>query len=340
MRQLSLSILFLGVAVIALAQKNPHGFTASPNCLDCHNTESWDFTSSNFSHDTTAFILEDQHQYVKCSSCHPTLVFSKTQSSCVDCHTDMHSGTVGLDCQRCHDAKSWLVINTTEIHDLGRFPLLGAHKTADCASCHTSASDLTFSPLGVECIDCHRQDYQATTTPNHVEAGFSLECMDCHKIDAYQWSASGINHDFFPLIQGHALNNCASCHTNGLSAPLSAECYSCHQSDYTSTTNPSHQSLGFDTNCTQCHTLAPGWRPAEFRAHDAVSFPIYSGKHRGEWNSCSDCHTEPSNLSVFTCTNCHEHNQSEMDGEHRDVSGYVYSSPSCFACHPRGEEDD
>ncbi len=337
MRKLSLNILLLCVSIFVFAQKNPHGYTASTNCLNCHNTESWNFTSTNFSHDTTGFVLEGEHKNVSCSSCHPTLEFSKATSNCTDCHTDMHSGTVGLDCDRCHDNKSWIIENTTELHELSRFPLLGSHKMADCSSCHTSASNLTFDPLGAECIDCHRNDYLATTTPNHAEAGFSVECMDCHKIDASEWSSSGINHDFFPLVKGHAIKDCALCHTNGFNTPLSTDCFSCHQKDYTSAANPNHQNLGFDTNCTQCHTIDPGWKPAEFRDHDAVSFPIYSGKHKNEWNDCSSCHTQADNYSLFSCVDCHEHNRSKMDSEHRGVGGYAYSSPSCYACHPTGD---
>jgi hypothetical protein len=29
-----------------------------------------------------------------------------------------------------------------------------------------------------------------------------------------------------------------------------------------------------------------------------------------------------------------------MDDEHDDVSGYVYESTECLACHPDGREDD
>jgi hypothetical protein len=71
--------------------------------------------------------------------------------------------------------------------------------------------------------------------------------------------------------------------------------------------------------------------------HDDLFFPIYSGKHDGEWDECSDCHTEPTNYSVFSCITCHEHNQSEMDNEHREVSGYVYDSDACYNCHPNGD---
>ncbi len=338
MFKVSLSILFLCVAVVGSAQKSPHGTMPFKDCTLCHSTADWSFTTSSFSHDTTGFVLTGQHSYVKCADCHTDLVFSEARSNCVNCHTDMHAATLGLDCDRCHETNSWLVRNTLELHEESRFPLLGAHKMADCASCHTSASNLIFEPLGAECIDCHRQDYLATTDPNHVQTRFSTNCIDCHKMDAFEWAAGGINHDFFPLIKGHALNDCASCHTNNLTEPLSTDCYSCHQNDYMSTANPSHQSLGFETNCTQCHTIDPDWKPAEFREHDPL-FPIYSGKHRGEWNSCTDCHKQPQSYALFSCTDCHEHNRSDMDEEHGGISGYTYSSPSCLACHPTGDSE-
>jgi hypothetical protein len=40
---------------------------------------------------------------------------------------------------------------------------------------------------------------------------------------------------------------------------------------------------------------------------------------------------------VFSCTNCHEHNKTEMDSEHREVGGYVYNSVNCLSCHPKGD---
>ena len=56
-------------------------------------------------------------------------------------------------------------------------------------------------------------------------------------------------------------------------------------------------------------------------------FPIYSGKHRGKWSSCSDCHITPGNYKAFECILCHEHsNRTEVDSKHRGVSGYAYQS--------------
>uniref|UniRef100_UPI003216E399 hypothetical protein n=1 Tax=uncultured Draconibacterium sp. TaxID=1573823 RepID=UPI003216E399 len=339
MRSLSLNIVILIWAFVAAAQENPHGEQLKQDCSDCHTTEGWNFVNTGkFNHKTTNFTLEGQHKVTECTTCHTSLVFSEAKTSCVDCHTDMHNTTVGSDCARCHNSQSWIVSNITELHQMSRFPLLGAHTTADCYNCHTSVSRLEFEPLGVECIDCHRQDYMATTNPNHQQAGLSTNCIECHKIDAHEWSASGINHDFFPLTLGHAINQCAACHTSGISEPVSNDCYSCHQNDYLNATNPSHQNSAFSTNCLDCHTTNPDWNPAEFKTHDNL-FPIYSGKHNGEWNNCTDCHQQPENYSVFSCTDCHEHNKPDTDDDHKDVAGYSYNSTACLACHPTGNEE-
>ena len=336
--------LILGLVLLAFwgqAQENPHGKTLKFDCVDCHTTEGWTFSAATakFSHDSTRFILEGQHWVTDCKSCHTTLVFSEAKTNCMDCHTDMHNNTVGLDCARCHDARSWIVSNITEIHQQSRFPLLGAHNTVECSACHTSVSQLEFQPLGVECVDCHRQDFLATTSPNHVQSGFSTDCIECHKIDANEWSSAGFNHDFFPLTQGHDITECSACHTNGLSEPLSPDCFSCHQQNYSSTTNPAHQSLNFSTTCTDCHTTETGWKPARFELHDDLYFPVYSGIHRGEWDNCTDCHTQPETYTLFSCVDCHEHNRSDTDREHNEVSGYSYSSTACYACHPMGREE-
>ncbi len=341
MRKLSLIAILNLIMVFAGAQENPHGEKLTMDCTDCHTTDGWKYSraTSVFNHDLTKFKLEGQHIYTNCVACHTSLVFSDAKSSCVDCHADMHNTTVGTDCSQCHNCESWIVDNITEIHQMSRFPLLGAHNTASCSDCHTSASQLEFEPLGVECIDCHQQDYMATTNPNHVQAGISTNCIECHKIEAFEWSASGINHDFFPLSKGHESIDCATCHATGTTEPISADCYSCHQNDYNSTTNPSHQNSGFTTDCIECHTTDPDWKPAEFKSHDAMFFPIYSGKHREEWNACTDCHTQSENFTVFSCIDCHEHNKSEMDDEHGGINGYTYNSLACFACHPAGNED-
>ncbi len=343
MRKLSSLILVTLFAVKLFAQPSPHGEGYKANCMDCHNTSGWkiDTKKLSFNHNSTNFPLIGQHVAVDCRGCHKSLEFSMAGKECISCHTDIHNQTVGMNCERCHTPASWIVNNITEIHQRSRFPLVGAHRSADCYACHKNASAnlLLFGPLGVECIDCHEQNYNATTNPNHVAANYSKNCLECHKITAVSWTGAGINHSFFPLTAGHAVSNCQDCHKTPNYASTSPDCFSCHQSNYNTTSNPNHASIGFSTSCKDCHTTNPGWKPAQYKDHDAKSFPIYSGKHNGAWSQCSECHQNPASYVQFTCIDCHDHNQGDMNRKHNGVTGYAWNSPACFACHPTGSKD-
>lgn len=485
MRKLSLIIIVVLAFVFISARlmtPSPHGDKLKISCDVCHSAKGWklDREIYSFDHSTTALPLTGKHKLTNCRLCHPTLVFSDAKPACADCHTDLHEQTVGPDCARCHTTDYWIVNNITEIHQRSRFPLLGPHVMADCSGCHKSSSLLRFDPLGIECFDCHQDDYNATTQPNHIQGGYSKNCLECHSINSLTWTSSGIDHSFFPLSAGHAINDCSRCHTGGNFNNLSPECLSCHQADYNTSANPNHTQAQFSTNCTQCHTTNPGWKPttfdhanfpltaghsavvctqchingnynntpneclgchqadydattnpnhiqaqfptsctqchttnpgwkpasfdhttfpltaghnnvaclqchingnynntskecvschltdynnstdpnhissgfpttcavchttnpgwkpADFQSHDAQYFPIYSGKHQGEWNACTECHTQSGNFKVFSCIDCHEHNKTDMDDEHSGVGGYSYNSLACYQCHPTG----
>jgi hypothetical protein len=331
------------VAALQIAKDSPHGEELDISCSECHTPEGWKLDEKHYSfdHNNTQFPLTGQHQTFDCRKCHETLVFSEAETECMSCHTDVHEQTVGMECERCHTSQSWLVHNITEIHQLSRFPLTGPHITATCNDCHKSASSLRFEPLGVECIDCHEADYLSATNPNHLENAYSTNCTDCHSMLAFTWTGAGIDHSFFPLTQGHDLTDCFQCHTQGTDyGTISDECSTCHEDDFNTTLNPNHQQAGFTLGCADCHTTSPGWKPANFFEHDVQFFPVYSGEHNGEWNSCVDCHTNPADYSIFSCTECHEHNQPDMDDEHKDVGGYIYESMACFECHPTGSSDE
>jgi hypothetical protein len=121
-------------------------------------------------------------------------------------------------------------------------------------------------------------------------------------------------------------------------ALVTGACADCHLDDYQGTTNPDHQASGFPTTCESCHRTTR-WRDISGFDHDGLYFPIYSGKHRGRWSDCSDCHTVASNYSSFSCLGCHPHSdRQETDGHHREVGGYTYDSAACYSCHPRGRE--
>jgi len=329
-------ILFLTVILPSLAQ-SPHGDGLKIDCAQCHNSAGWNIEVEyiKFDHSTTKFDLEGTHVKTDCILCHSTLVFDEAPTDCFSCHTDVHSMSVGTDCVRCHTSQTWLVDNISEIHEENGFPLIGTHNGLSCVECHLSETNLRFDNVGNDCISCHRDDYLAVQSPDHT--GFSTNCLDCHNPLGIGWDTDVIAHDFFPLTLGHDIQDCNLCHTNGNFSGADPDCISCHQDDYAQTINPNHQAADFQTDCISCHTTNPGWMPATFD-HDALFFPIYSGEHEGEWNACIDCHTDPNNYSVFTCTTCHMN--SETDENHIGVSGYVYESSACFECHPAGNALD
>ncbi len=399
MRFLSLIIIVIMLIFNRLQTDSPHGSNFKISCKVCHSSKGWQLDKSiySFDHNKTRLPLTGQHTILNCRECHLTLVFSEAKTNCIDCHKDIHQATVGLECSRCHTPNSWLVQNISDIHQISRFPLLGAHRTADCEQCHKSESLLRFDVTGINCIDCHRQTYQGTTNPNHVQAGFSQDCASCHSITAFQWGGAGFDHRIFPLEQGHSGLKCSDCHTAGPFTSTSSACYSCHQqqftaaknpdhitanfstnckdchslspgwkpatfdhstfpltlghatpscadchkgnftnlskdcnschqTDYNNSTNPNHKTLAFSTTCTQCHTTNPGWTPATYTQHDTQFFPIYSGRHRGTWTLCKDCHTNTTNYLLFDCIHCHTN-------VHR---GNNYTNAQCYTCHPRG----
>jgi len=334
-----LSFIVLLLLTLDVQGQNPHGDNLVVDCKACHTSNGWDYVDTlSFDHANTDFALEGQHEFVDCKACHSELIFESANGDCMSCHEDLHAGTVGNDCIRCHTTNNWLVDHIPELHEQNGFVLSGAHATVNCISCHTSDNQLIWTRIGNDCINCHLDDYEATSTPPHAQTGFSTDCAECHSPLSTEWGSDNF-HLFFPLTGGHDLDNCTACHLPNTFEGLSSECFSCHSNDFNSTTQPNHVSSNFSTECTECHTIN-GWSPAEFRDHDAAYFPIYSGNHKGEWNRCTDCHIQEGNYSIFSCIDCHEHNKNDMDDEHNDEGGYRYESNACFNCHPKGEADD
>ncbi len=330
MRSLSF-IIFIVLFFIAfnstgLAQ-SPHGKNFNIDCSNCHDAKNWQIIPSKilFNHDTTEFKLTGQHKSVDCKSCHTSLIFSGVKKDCFSCHKDIHQNSVGFDCVRCHNTKSWVIPNITEIHRMSRFPLIGAHQTADCAQCHSGYSNLNFNPVGVSCIDCHRPDFNNTSSPNHLAAGFSTECQDCHNISSLTWATINVNHDFFPLIGGHKIDNCFACHSQSTFKGLSPDCYSCHRKDYESAKNPDHAVAKFPLDCQQCHNIN-SFIPAAFD-HNSTGFPLI-GAHKTV--SCSGCHQNGFQATPTDCYTCHKQDyESTKDPNH--VTGNF--SKECSQCH-------
>ena len=73
------------------------------------------------------------------------------------------------NCEECHTTVNWESPDFDHIAVSG-FALNGAHRTAQCTSCHINNQ---ISGLPRDCFGCHENDYIATTNPSHLQANFS-----------------------------------------------------------------------------------------------------------------------------------------------------------------------
>jgi hypothetical protein len=297
-------------------------------CASCHNTTAW--TGATFNHAATGFALTGMHATLQCAQCHANGRFAGTPTDCASCHLTDYQNTTNpnhaqagfpTDCSICHSTTNWL--GAVFDHSKTLFPLTGFHATVSCAQCHSSG---VYKGLSTACASCHLKDFNATTNPNHTQAGFPQQCEVCHNTTAWIPASFDHNKTNFPLTGAHTTVACANCHVGGKYLGTPTDCYSCHKTVYQSTTNPNHMAAGFPTTCQTCHNTT-AWTGATF---NHTWFPMNHGSAR----VCADCHTNPSNYTVFTCTNCH--GKTQTDSNHSGVRNYVYNSANCYSCHPSG----
>tara|TARA_R110002050_G_scaffold286088_1_gene436104 strand:+ start:60210 stop:61409 length:1200 start_codon:yes stop_codon:yes gene_type:complete len=310
----------------AFAQ-SPHGDSLTLNCAECHTSEGWNSIgdSISFDHSTTAFPLENSHETVNCKSCHSSLVFNEASNECASCHTDIHSMTVGNECASCHTTQNWLIDFIPELHEQNGFALVGSHSLASCIDCHISVNSLRFERIGNECINCHLDDFSATQQPNHQAVGFSTNCIECHDPFSNTWTSDIINHDFFPLEGGHAIDDCLKCHDVTDYSTLSPECTSCHLDDFNKTENPNHTEVDFSTNCIECHTI-DDWSPSTY---DHSKYPLH-GAHALIVGDCDACHNGNYDNTPNTCIECHADDyNAAKDPDHKGLN----FGTDCLECH-------
>lgn len=299
------------------------------SCQFCHNTSTWG--NATFNHASTGFALTGAHTTLQCTQCHVNGNYNLTSGACSTCHmkdynntTDPNHAQAGFPttCDTCHSTSSWSGAQFD--HSKTGWPLTGSHTTLQCSQCHVNSN---YKLNNTACVACHLNDYNNTNNPNHTQAGFPQQCELCH--DTVLWADGKFDHNKtnFPLTGKHQTTPCSQCHVNNNYKNLPTDCYSCHKKDYDGTTDPNHKAAGFPTTCQTCHDTS-SWLGAKF---NHTWFPM----NHGNANACSNCHTNPSDYSVFSCTICH--GKSQTDQQHQGVHGYVYNSPNCYQCHPKGQ---
>ncbi len=314
---------------------NPNHIAAGfpTTCDTCHTTANW--TNVNFNHALYAnYPLTGAHATLTCVQCHVNNNYTSTSTACYSCHQADFTGTTNpnhvasgfpTDCSICHTTSAWSPSSFN--HNNTAFPLTGAHTTLQCTACHTNNN---YTTLPTTCYGCHQADWTGTNNPSHTAAGFPTTCDTCHSTTS--WAGATFNHNNtpFPLTGAHTTVACNQCHINNVFAGTPTDCYSCHKADFTGTTNPNHVTAGWPTTCTTCHTTT-AWVPATLPASYHTFFPLNHGNANGV---CATCHTNSSDYSVFQCTGCHT--AAATNPRHSGVSGYVYNSVNCYACHKNG----
>jgi len=341
-----------GAQVPGASTANPHGsLPEGVECSACHTVQAWTplKPTLDFAHDRdTDFALAGRHETATCQTCHLDLRFDDfseplvAPTDCAFCHADVHQARFVEECVTCHTTTSFQETGGAEVHFRTSFPLTGAHLQISCATCHADDTGGVFSAadLEVDCIACHQDAYRSATSVDHEAAGYSQQCTACHSTLAWSDAPTfdhGSTSGGFLLLGAHQGLRCASCHQvpgPGLVFPTPTsqeDCIACHREDY----DREHAGSGYPTTCPTCHT-EDAW-DSSF-VHDTRYFPIFSGAHAGEWSDCATCHTVPQDFATFTCLTCHEHNQTDTDRDHSEVSGYVYESTRCLSCHADGQD--
>lgn len=300
-------------------------------CGQCHSVDSWLAVNLNgFNHANFGFALVGVHATLPCVACHVNNQFQGIPADCYSCHVKDYTSAKNPDhvaagfpttCSLCHDSISWL--DSTFNHVTVGFALTGAHVTTPCAQCHLNGQ---FANAPTQCQGCHLADFNGTTNPNHVSAGFPQDCSLCHTTT--NWLGAVFDHSTtgFALTGAHAPLACAACHTNGQFTALPTTCASCHLTDYNNATNPNHITSGYPQTCDVCHSTT-AWSPASFN-HNNTPFPL-TGAHVTV--ACTACHINNTFAGTPTdCYSCHKTDYTTTNNPNHVAANFP---TTCATCH-------
>lgn len=280
---------------IALDMSNKtrlHGRLEEKTCRTCHaehkgrNAKMIVLDKDKFEHGQTNFQLKGAHKEtrVKCANCHQEKIkYRDTPKLCNDCHKKDdqekgHKGSLGKQCENCHDEKSWK--DALFDHEKTKFRLAGGkHAEVKCAACHLNK---IYNTAPKDCNSCHKKDDQEK---GH-KGRYSSKCENCHSDKG--WKELRFNHDTqtrYILRGKHVEVKCNACHAPEkgplYQQKLSDKCFACHKQD---DQEKGHRgALG--EKCASCHNER-NWKSSSFN-HDDTHFPLHD-KHKSA--KCETCH--------------------------------------------------
>lgn len=361
------------VAWMRNAKRGLHATVTDRNCASCHPDHggrdfalvAWDEGSAEkFDHKRSGFALEGAHADLACAKCHlpalqkspaTTLIKKKDrakswmglQTTCVDCHRDVHRGQLGRDCASCHGQEKWKPAPRFD-HAKSRYPLTGKHEKVECLKCHAApqfvkARDDKGQPVPewkplphADCVSCHKDPHAGR---------FRGACAKCHVTSDWKSINRGnFDHEQtrYPLRGRHAKVACEKCHdpkVPGSERPKFALCTDCHREPHAGTATLAGKAV----DCASCHDLK-GWTPSTYTVlqHATSAYPLEAAHARA---ACDGCHrrapSTAANLAAYgralvvirakrsACVDCHADPHA---GRFR-AGGARAKADDCRACH-------
>jgi hypothetical protein len=345
------------------------------NCTRCHTPEGFRLIKPGAKdtgfHDKHAFKLRGQHAQLDCKQCHgpfgdtPAKFKGIKFKHCADCHADAHVGQLAKEegvvkCENCHQVGGFLPVNyDTTRHEKTRFPLVNAHKTVSCSSCHEKDAKLADKmPRTVlaEFAKLRRAVFVSEAKLKFLEikegagsSGKTAQCEVCHSSDDPH-GGQFIKPSKEMEAAGLKMRGCGACHAT---------------TSFTDQTAFSHDDTRFPlvgkhkpVDCSSCHAAGEQkgkskgvvrYRPLEHQCGDC-----HADEHVGQLtrtkearNACSDCHTpegfapakfDHDTQSAYPLVGRHEQADCKKCHPMVDVGGnqiarYKPVPTTCIECH-------
>ncbi len=153
-----------------------------------------------------------------------------------------------------------------------------------------------------ECFSCHQADFNGTTNPNHVSAGFPTIAQTCHTTSGGRGPPS-TTQTIFPLTGAHTSADCSSCHTGGR---LPGDLTRCAiPATRPTTTGPRIPITSAPGSPTTAAPVTPRQRLAGSHLQPLRSLP--ADRRLTSASDCSTCHSGGVYQGLTTlCYACHQ----------------------------------
>ncbi len=313
-------------------------------CSKCHsehhgrNFQIIHFDENKFNHASTGFTLTGKHLQTDCKKCHQTKfityidlkkrknTFLGLQTSCANCHDDVHQKTLGDNCDDCHNTEAFKPAPLFN-HNKTKFRLTGRHVKVDCIKCHIKETRegkefQKFTGLRFNnCSSCHSDVHKGK---------FGENCESCHSTSGFK-NINTVSFDHsktnFALLGKHRRVKCADCHgVNLASKPKYKLCTDCHKDYHKGQFVTKENSI---RDCKDCHNVL-GFSPSLFTIdlHKELKFKL-TGSHLAV--SCKNCHWEKDKWAFkglgIKCIDCHKN----VHGN--EIAEKFLGKNDCENCH-------